>query len=258
MKSPIALIGSACHRIRQLRFTADSRSPLSADALCATTVKETARYTRWSPPHPLFTPWVGESEFSAVYDGVAPHTLVSVDRCYILASLALHAANLPGAFAEAGVFRGGTALLLARIASRRQRRLLLFDSFEGLPDPDPRHDNYYARGDFHAHETEVRDLLKDFAYSVEIHEGWIPGTFAGLGDELFSFVHVDVDLYTPALECCRYFFPRLVFGGVMLFDDYGFPACRGEKDAVDEYFSGVQDKPIVLHSGQAFVLKAAG
>jgi hypothetical protein len=41
----------------------------------------------------------------------------------------------------------------------------------------------------------------------------------------------------------------------MVFDDYGFPACRGEKDAVDEFFSTRSEKPICLPTGQAIVIK---
>ena len=41
----------------------------------------------------------------------------------------------------------------------------------------------------------------------------------------------------------------------MIFDDYGFPACRGEKDAVDEFFADKPEKPITLPTGQALVIK---
>jgi hypothetical protein len=41
----------------------------------------------------------------------------------------------------------------------------------------------------------------------------------------------------------------------MMFDDYGYPACRGERNAVDEYFSDKSQPVIVLPSGQALVIK---
>ena len=44
----------------------------------------------------------------------------------------------------------------------------------------------------------------------------------------------------------------MVTGGIMIFDDYGFPACRGgEKDAVDEFFADKEERPITLPTGQA-------
>ena len=62
-------------------------------------VKDAQYYTVWDPPCPLFSPWSGHPEFLEYYDGVAPYTLVSPDRCYVLASLAKHASNLEGDFA---------------------------------------------------------------------------------------------------------------------------------------------------------------
>src|SRR5262245_10402180 len=76
-----------------------------------------------------------------------------------------------------------------------------------------------------------------------------------LENNRYSFVHVDVDLYQSTLDCCEYFYTRLVPGGIMLFDEYGFPSARGEKDAVDEFFSDKPESPIALPTGQGMVLK---
>jgi O-methyltransferase len=66
---------------------------------------------------------------------------------------------------------------------------------------------------------------------------------------------VDVDLYEPALDCCRFVWPRLNSGGVILFDDYGFPACRGERTAVDEFFAEMDCPVVTLPTGQGLVIK---
>jgi hypothetical protein len=191
------------------------------------------------------------------YQGVGGHTYVSADRCYLLLSLAKHALLVPGDFAECGVCRGGTALLLARVmrASAKKRHLFLFDSFEGLPVPTPDRDNFYGEGAFSFRDVEAVEKLLEGGEDFSVHKGWIPETFEDLGDKRFSFVHVDVDLYKSALDCCEFFYPRITAGGVMVFDDYGFPACRGEKDAVDEFFAGRPEKPFVLPTGQGVVLR---
>ena len=52
-----------------------------------------------------------------------------------------------------------------------------------------------------------------------------------------SLLHVDCDLYKPtkvALECL---WPRIVPGGVVVFDDYGVRPWEGESTATDEYFA---------------------
>jgi O-methyltransferase len=228
------------------------------DARCATSVKESDLYSIWAPPHPLFTPWIGHPDFLSSYRDVAEHTYVSPDRCYILLSLAKHALLLSGDFAECGVCRGGTALLLSRIVQRTtsDQWLYLFDSFEGLGSADLDHDNYYKAGDFAFPNVEAVQALLAECERFHIIKGWIPETLTQVGNKQFAFVHIDVDLYRTALECCEFFYPRMVCGGVMVFDDYGFPACRGEKDAVDEFFARRLEKPIVLPTGQAILIKA--
>src|SRR3990172_6556089 len=49
----------------------------TGDEMAARSVRDSEYYTRWTPRCPLFTPWTGHPEFEAVYDGVAPHTVVS-------------------------------------------------------------------------------------------------------------------------------------------------------------------------------------
>lgn len=219
-------------------------------------VPDSELYGQWSTPGPVFSPWLGTGTFSRLYAGIKEHTLVSADRCYILASLAIYAGQLQGGdAAECGVYAGGTALMLARVFSDGAHRLHLFDSFQGLPKPDPAHDEFLEEGQFQADAAPVRELLSDHQWMTEIHEGWIPDTFAGLEDERFCFAHIDVDAYRSALDCCEYFYPRLVSGGVMVFDEYGFPDAHGERDAVDEYFADKREAPIALMTGQAFVLR---
>ncbi len=213
-------------------------------------------YREWRSPSPIWAPWRGEPDFREAYDGVEPYTVVSADRCQVLYRLGRQALSVAGDFAECGVYRGGTALLLSRVLKGSGKALHLFDSFEGLPAPDPERDPDLEEGVFRA--TSARDverLLGRFPGSLRIHEGFIPSTFEGLEDSRFAFVHIDVDLYRSTLDCLDYFYPRLAAGAVVVFDDYGFPAARGEKEAVDEFFAGRPEAPLALPTGQALVTK---
>lgn len=53
-----------------------------------------------------------------------------------------------------------------------------------------------------------------------------------------SLLHFDIDLYKPTLTGLQYLFPRVVSGGVVLFDEYGILEWGGESAAAEEYFSG--------------------
>jgi O-methyltransferase len=180
-------------------------------------------------------------------------SLVDPVRCYMLWQFLHGCMNLPGAVAEVGVYKGGTALLFTRVLSGTGKTLHLFDTFRGMPTVDPKVD-VHRTGDFNdASEAAVRKLIQD--PHAQFHVGFFPDTAKGLASETFCFVHVDADIRQSVLDACAFFMPRLVPGGVMVFDDYGFESCPGAKRAVDEYFAGAMDRPWYLPSGQCVVVK---
>ncbi len=212
-------------------------------------------YREWTTAGRVWMPWCDDRAFRAAYDGVAPYTVVSIDRCCVVYSLACQARSLPGDFAECGVFNGGLSLLLARAIADVGKTLYLFDSFEGLPTPDKTRDSM-DEGTFRStSEDSVRKLLEPESTAVEVRFGWIPKTFYGLDDQQVAMVHVDVDLYRGTLDCCEHFYPRLVPGGVMVFDDYGFSGTRGTRLAVEEFFADKPEVPLVLPTGQAILFR---
>jgi O-methyltransferase len=207
---------------------------------------------------PLFSPWLGYGEFERYYALAAPHTLVSRDRCYQLYTLLRHALAVPGDVWECGVYRGGTAAMLAAILADADpsgaRRLHLFDTFAGMPETDAVRDLHEA-GDFATTSLDAVRRVVGRGERVEFHPGYIPDTFVGLEDARLAFVHIDVDIYRSVLDSCAFTFPRLSRGGVMVFDDYGFPSCPGARQAVDEFAIDVGAVPIVLPTGQAVIIK---
>lgn len=205
---------------------------------------------------PLFSPWEGLATFRKHYEAVRKHTLVSADRCWILASCISQARHLKGDFAEFGVFKGGTALLASRLLAEAgdSRTLHLFDSFAGMPKTSV--DEPYTAGDFNqTSATKVEKLVTQTQTNVKLHIGFIPDTFTDAGIDQLAFAHVDVDLYQSVLDCIEYVYPRLVPGGILLFDDYGFPGCVRAREATDKAFAPLKEKPIYLPTGQALVIK---
>jgi O-methyltransferase len=205
---------------------------------------------------PLFSPWEGEADFKRNFDPIRAHTLVSPERAWMLLHLMRHALALPGDFAEFGVFRGGTALLAAGVLrdARETRALHLFDSFAGMPVTSA--GEPFAQGDFgQTSEAAVRALVTPTGANVKFHAGFIPDTFKGLEIPRLAFAHVDVDLYQSVLDSIEFVYPRLVPGGILVFDDYGFPSCTRAREATNLAFAGRREKPIYLPTGQALVIK---
>lgn len=216
--------------------------------------------------HLVYTPWFApDSEFAELIAEVKQSgpLIVSLDRCYMISQFCKYAISLDGDVAECGTYTGGTAYLLASIMIAKvdaDKRLHLFDTFQGMPDIAVPERDAHAPGDFADTSLDyVRRRLQEFPF-VEFHPGFIPDTFAEIANlNRFSFIHIDVDIYPTALECCKWFWPRLTLGGVMIFDDYGFRSYRhAMRAAVDDFFAAIEEKPLVLPTGQAVAIKGKG
>lgn len=153
-----------------------------------------------------------------------------------LAIQRLETNHIPGAFAEIGVYRGVTSSFIHRQAP--ERLFYLFDTFEGFPrqsveaGPDNRFKDTSQEG--------VATLIGD-TRNIEFRKGFFPATAAGLESSQFALVMLDVDLYQPALDVFRFFYPRLVRGGYFFMHDYNSPeANHGISRAAHEFMA---DKP---------------
>ena len=149
--------------------------------------------------------------------------------------------ELQGNVAECGVFRGDFAKYINEFFY--DRNLYLFDSFEGFTDRDikadkihSRYSSFYETIDFFQ-DTSLKLVLSKMVHpeKIVVKKGYVPDAFAGVED-IFCFVNLDMDLYAPMLEALRFFYPRMVKGGIiMLHDYYCGHLLAGVKDAVCEY-----------------------
>jgi O-methyltransferase len=184
--------------------------------------------------------------------------MVSRDRCHVLWRTLQQSLRLGGDLVECGVFRGGTALLAARTVAasgeHAAQRLHLFDSFQGMSANTSEEESFRA-GDFGRTSPEhVRTLLGPYSF-VDMHVGFIPDTFRGLHLDRIAWAHVDLDLYESIRSAIDYLYPRLMPGGFLIFDDYGFPSCPGARRAVDEAFADKPEVPLCLPTAQCLVVK---
>jgi O-methyltransferase len=205
---------------------------------------------------PLFSPWFGQGEFGKYYALAKPKTLVSADRCYILWILLRQAIHVNGDIWECGVYKGGTAAMMAAVLqdTKSSKKLFLFDTFEGMPETDPKKD-WHKQGEFSDTSVEAVTSYVGCGELCNIRKGYIPDSFRGLESAQIALAHIDVDIYKSILDCLSFVWPRLSLGGFIVFDDYGFSSCPGARFAVDEFFAVKACIPLCLPTGQALIFK---
>jgi len=147
-------------------------------------------------------------------------------------------APVPGDILEVGVWRGGTGCILASAAARwkRDARVWLCDTFGGVVKAGP-FDPVYRGGEHaDASSQKVERLLElQNISNATVLQGVFPDdTAVNLESRRIALVHIDVDVYQSALDVITWAEPRVPSGGVAVFDDYGFPTCKGITRLVNE------------------------
>jgi O-methyltransferase len=211
-----------------------------------------------------FGPFVADAQFAAGYREVATfwEEVTRTDmrwRLWVLTRLARVCRDVPGDFAEFGTFRGGCAFMILSTANLPDRkRLLLFDTFRGIPDRGLTAQEaaagfagWWSDG---ASAAGVRDRLSRWAEQVEILEGDVFDTVPADGVESLAFVHLDLNAAAPTGHVLEHVFPRLSPGGIIVFDDYGWDEYADQRSVIDAFFASRAEELVALPTGQAFVV----
>ena len=173
---------------------------------------------------------------------------------YLIYSIANTQAKFEGDMAEIGVYQGGSAKLICE--AKKNRNLFLFDTFEGLPDVSDADTHFgkkfWNKNQFHnTSEEQVKLFLKNYN-NIKIIKGIFPNSVEQIENSKFSFVHMDVDLYKSTIDGLRYFFPRMISGGIILIHDFH---TDGIKKAIKEFSSENQIQVIELSGTQGIIFK---
>ncbi len=175
--------------------------------------------------------WSSNKAFVDLYKEIEPHTLVGHHKSYMIYQYARYAArHLKGDVGQLGVYKGGSAKMIAECFKNTPSHVYLFDTFEGLPGDAEGEPGLFGDVLF----GEVQKLLSPYK-NVELRKGFFPDTTKGLENRKYSFVYLDGDMYQSTKDGLEFFYPRLVPGGIILCDDYESPKWSGVKKAVQEF-----------------------
>jgi hypothetical protein len=219
--------------------------------------------------------FLGDPAFTAAWEQVrGAHDYDQYDtrqsiawRMNTLVWAAKTALRLPkGDFVECGVFQGDMSLvvLLASGLLGSGRRLHLFDSFVGI-DPARLTDgeyadfpNYVEMANSHYRKSYLHEsVVARFApyAEVSVHKGFLPEGLEGRAPERIAWLHIDLNTARPEVETLAILFDRIVPGGLIVLDDYGWLPFKAQRDAEDIFFAERGYAVLELPTGQGLVVK---
>jgi O-methyltransferase len=208
----------------------------------------------------------------AIIERSLPFTMTGVPRLHALVEAVRYCEQrgIPGAFAECGVWRGGSVLamiLTLEALGTIDRDIYLYDTFEGMTAPtehdvspiDPPALDTWRRAEGESerpwsnlfdpdtfNEEAVRATLAETGYPPErLHlvAGPVEETLPGGAPQELALLRLDTDWYESTRHELVHLYPRLADGGVLIVDDYGH--WEGARRAVDEYFAE-QAEPLLM------------
>ena len=215
----------------------------------------------------------------ALITSLRPYTMTSAERLWSLISAVSYTTSeqVPGDFAECGVWRGGSVMAMARQLNRlgvTDRRIWLYDTFAGMTTPTDNDvtadtgesaesmmirtklgdgNNVWAhatRGDVEANLATTDYPMMNFTFV----EGDVAQTLKDNLPEHISILRLDTDWYESTKVALEMLYPRLSIGGVCILDDYGH--WQGARKAVDDYFVAAGLRPYmhpIDYSGRVFI-----
>ncbi|WP_374372724.1 TylF/MycF/NovP-related O-methyltransferase [Dongia sp.] len=187
-------------------------------------------------------------------------------RVHIALWVAQQAAQLDGDFVECGVNTGilSGAILIALDfhAKWPQRKFFLLDTFAGIPEEQisaaeravgvSEMNRKYQDGD-----QLYAAMQKKFARwpNAVIVRGRVPETLSAITSQKISYASIDMNVVEPEIAAGEFLWPRLVPGGLILLDDYGWAPHVNQKYAWDVFAKGKGVSILSLPTGQALIMK---
>lgn len=204
-----------------------------------------------------------DAAFAPIWERVKPYTMTSEARAKALFDAVNHVvdANIPGAFVECGVWKGGSSMLIALTLLARgvkDRDIVLIDTFDGMTEPGPEDTDLHgaSAGDLMAGSKgdEVAELVKARApldaVKAAMHSTGYPQRrlrFAvadartdlpKIHTSLICLLRLDTDFYDSTLSELVHLYPRVSLGAPVIIDDYGH--WQGCQRAFEDYFDAEQ------------------
>lgn len=219
--------------------------------------------------------FVTEPKFKLAYDkAVAENLYVSPDvhwRLHVACWAGSQALKLEGDFVECGVNKGFMSRVVMDYLDfdEQQRKFYLLDTFQGFDESyltleeqkslqeyavKSGSKNPWIQGSYEPCYDVVVRAFSRFS-NVRIVKGVVPDTLAEVTSEKVAYLSIDMNCVAPEIAAIEYFWPKLVRGGIVILDDYGWPAHTAQKHAMDNFAREAGISILTLPTGQGLIVK---
>lgn len=181
-------------------------------------------------------------------------------RTYIVCAIADIVKNYPGDFVECGVNTGAYSRAIIDYINFQQtgKTFYLMDTFAGLvPEQITEKEKEHGVGEYLQTYKNVYDqVVTTFSpFNVKIIRGPIPDTLPQCNAQQVCYLSIDMNVVAPEIAAVNYFWDKVVKGGFIVLDDYGFPAHIEQKKAFDEFARKKGVSILYIPTGQAIIIK---
>lgn len=181
-------------------------------------------------------------------------------RVYVVCSLAEMVKNLKGDFVECGVNTGAYSRAVIEYInfSTLNKTFYLLDTYQGLVPGQITDEEYKAGvGDYLGKYKDVyAQVIETFKpFPVKVIRGAVPGTLPQCDTSQICYLSIDMNVVEPEIAAAHYFWDKIVSGGVMILDDYGFPGHLAQKKAFDLFALEKGVSILYIPTGQAIIFK---
>jgi O-methyltransferase len=181
-------------------------------------------------------------------------------RAYVACWAAKQVKELPGDFVECGVNRGGLSRTIINYIDFKSlnKKFILMDTFNGLDDEfvSETEKNHGLNNESFGYSECYVDVKKTFEeFNTDIIRGAIPATLEKAKTDNICFISIDMNCVAPEIAAAEYFWDKIVKGGIVLLDDYGWPNHIEQKHAFDDFAKKKGIQILSLPTGQGLIVK---
>lgn len=184
-------------------------------------------------------------------------------RIHVLCWAARHAMHLEGDFVDCGVHTGIFARAVINYVDfkKSNKKYYLLDTFNGLDYKYSSAEELkrnvlmgYDNEDTDQLLKQVKETFKEF--NTSIIKGSVPETLTAVDTNKVCYLSVDMNCVEPEVQALEFFWNKMVSGGVIILDDYGYAnVTQDQRKAHDAFAKSKNVEILTLPTCQGLLIK---